>query len=378
MAAAAAQRSRRAGAGISALDRSRRTSTRRVADPRLARGRRHEPRAIERIRACAAPLRPGAAGARLRADLAGRSHTGIGVGHRSGVWTRLRPDRAKPSRHGHLAVTSYRATGRSPSGTNRRCALPRRRLPLRATAWDQAVEPEQHRQACERRADDALVATSSANRFCGRAFEANAPFGDPSSDAGSGERSRSGWSSSVHVPTCATASASPSPGAWRIATGEPVPGAQVQVFAGSATDRGQVVGAVTTDASGGFSYETVADASRTLRFVYSGSPVTLPAETAVSLLASAASTIRATPRRLKNGQSVRFAGRLRALPAPPAGKLVELQVVLSGRWQTFRTTRTQATDHGPSGTPSDGLAACCATGSVPNCLRRPATRSRLA
>ena len=29
---------------------------------------------------------------------------------------------------------------------------------------------------------------------------------------------------------------------------------------------------------------------------------------------------------------------------PPAGKLVELQVVLSGRWQTFRTTRT-----GPDG-----------------------------
>ena len=62
----------------------------------------------------------------------------------------------------------------------------------------------------------------------------------------------------------------------------------------------------------------------------------------MSLLTSAASTIRATPRRLRNGQSVRFSGKLRALPAPPAGKLVELQVVLSGRWQTFRTTRTQA------------------------------------
>ena len=62
----------------------------------------------------------------------------------------------------------------------------------------------------------------------------------------------------------------------------------------------------------------------------------------MSLLTSAASTIRATPRRLKNGQSVHFSGKLRALPAPPAGKLIELQVVLSGRWQTFRTTRTQA------------------------------------
>ena len=68
----------------------------------------------------------------------------------------------------------------------------------------------------------------------------------------------------------------------------------------------------------------------------------LPSQTEVSMITSAASTIRATPRRLRNGRSVRFAGMLRSLPAPPAGKLVELQVVLSGRWQTFRTTRTGA------------------------------------
>jgi hypothetical protein len=37
---------------------------------------------------------------------------------------------------------------------------------------------------------------------------------------------------------------------------------------------------------------------------------------------------------------VTFAGRLRTLPVPPAGKLVELQARLSDRWQTFRTTRT--------------------------------------
>ena len=41
-----------------------------------------------------------------------------------------------------------------------------------------------------------------------------------------------------------------------------------------------------------------------------------------------------------NGQAVSFSGRLRTLPVPPGGKLVELQVRLSGRWQTFRTTRT--------------------------------------
>ena len=124
--------------------------------------------------------------------------------------------------------------------------------------------------------------------------------------------------------------------------GQPVPGVEIQVFSGSATDRGQLIGAVTTDAAGRFTYDALADATRTLRFAYSGTPVMLPVESQVNLLTSAASTIRATPRRLTNGQSVRFSGKLRALPAPAAGKLIELQVVLSGRWQTFRTTRTQA------------------------------------
>ena len=54
----------------------------------------------------------------------------------------------------------------------------------------------------------------------------------------------------------------------------------------------------------------------------------------------AASTIRAQPRRVRNGQAVQFVGRLRSLPPPAAGKLIELQVVLSGEWQTFRTTLT--------------------------------------
>jgi 5-hydroxyisourate hydrolase-like protein (transthyretin family) len=124
--------------------------------------------------------------------------------------------------------------------------------------------------------------------------------------------------------------------------GQPVPGAEIQVLSSSATAPEQLLGVVTSDADGRFRYEALADATRTLKFVYRGTPVLLPTQGEVSLLTSAASTLRARPRRLRNGQSVRFSGRLRALPAPAAGKLVELQVVLSGRWQTFRTTRTQA------------------------------------
>jgi hypothetical protein len=126
--------------------------------------------------------------------------------------------------------------------------------------------------------------------------------------------------------------------------GQPIPGAPVEVFSKSSTSAEQLVSVVTTDAQGKYSYQAVADATRTLRFVFRGNRVMLPSQSEVNLITSATSTIRATPRRLRNGQSVRFTGVLRSLPAPPAGKLVELQVVLSGRWQTFRTTRT-----GPDG-----------------------------
>jgi 5-hydroxyisourate hydrolase-like protein (transthyretin family) len=122
--------------------------------------------------------------------------------------------------------------------------------------------------------------------------------------------------------------------------GRPLPGAEVQVLSRSATSPEQLVGVVRTDAQGNYSYSTTASSTRSLRFVYQGSPLALPTASEVALFVPAASTIRAKPRRVRNGQAVHFVGRLRSLPAPAAGKLVELQVVLSGRWQTFRTTLT--------------------------------------
>lgn len=124
------------------------------------------------------------------------------------------------------------------------------------------------------------------------------------------------------------------------AAGQPIAGAEIQVFSRSSVTPEQLVGVVGTDAQGRYSYMAPADASRTLRFVYNGSAVTLPAQREVTLFVRAASTIRVNRRRLVNGQAVRFGGQVRSLPTPPAGKLVELQVVLSGRWQTFRTTTT--------------------------------------
>jgi hypothetical protein len=126
--------------------------------------------------------------------------------------------------------------------------------------------------------------------------------------------------------------------------GQPIPGAEVQVLSRSATTPEQLLGVLQTDDQGRYAYLAHAGSTSILRLAYAGTPQILPTQSEVTLLVPAVSTIRARPRRARNGQAVGFAGRLRSLPAPPAGKLVELQVLLSGHWQTFRTTRT-----GPDG-----------------------------
>jgi hypothetical protein len=124
--------------------------------------------------------------------------------------------------------------------------------------------------------------------------------------------------------------------------GQGVAGAEVQVLSASPIASEQLVGVVHTGADGSFSYTAGGSTSRSLRFVYAGSPLTLPAAGTVGLVVSAATTLRVSRRRVLNGQRVRFSGQVRSLPVPVGGKLVQLEVLLSGRWQTFRTTRTDA------------------------------------
>jgi hypothetical protein len=98
-----------------------------------------------------------------------------------------------------------------------------------------------------------------------------------------------------------------------------------------------------TDSEGRFRYRVLGSHSRTLHFVYAGTPLVLPAERQVRLIVPAAGTFKPSRERLLNGQSVVFRGRVRSLPLPPTGKLVELQVRQpSGEWTTFRTLRTDS------------------------------------
>ncbi len=122
--------------------------------------------------------------------------------------------------------------------------------------------------------------------------------------------------------------------------GQGIAGADVQVLSRSDAAAEQIVGVLQTDAAGRYTYAAAGSTSRVLRFAYGGSSITLPAQAEVRLRVPATSTLNVNRSRLFNGQSVRFSGRVRTLPVPVGGKLVELQVQLSGRWQTFRTGRT--------------------------------------
>jgi hypothetical protein len=124
--------------------------------------------------------------------------------------------------------------------------------------------------------------------------------------------------------------------------GVPISEAELQVVRRHSNSAEEVVARIRADRHGRFTYVTRANATGVLRVVYLGSQTTLPSQREVSLFVPAASTIRARPRRVLNGRAVTFVGKLRSLPAPASGKLVELQVVLSGKWQTFRTVRTNA------------------------------------
>ncbi|MBA3262115.1 MAG: hypothetical protein H0T69_06545, partial [Thermoleophilaceae bacterium] len=124
--------------------------------------------------------------------------------------------------------------------------------------------------------------------------------------------------------------------------GQPLPGQQIQVL-GPSPSGDQVLAVLTTDAEGGYRYRAAGSASRTLRFVYQGTAMVLPAERQVRLVVPAAGSFRPSRQRVLNGGRVVFRGRVRSRPLPEPGKLVEIQVKQpSGEWTTFRTLRTDA------------------------------------
>jgi hypothetical protein len=125
--------------------------------------------------------------------------------------------------------------------------------------------------------------------------------------------------------------------------GRSLAGAVIGVSSATRAAPTVALGVVRTDAKGRFRTSIRATASMSLALTYAGTAQLLPAQRELSLVVPGHSTLRVTRKRALNGQSVTFTGRLRGLSPQAAGKLVELQVRVNGRWQTFRTTGADAT-----------------------------------
>jgi hypothetical protein len=102
------------------------------------------------------------------------------------------------------------------------------------------------------------------------------------------------------------------------------------------------LGTATTDTRGRFRFVIPPGPSRTIRYRYDGTDVVRPAAGDIATKVTAAARLKVDRRRLRNGQVVRFTGRLLGRPIPLAGKLVALQAKVGRGWRTFATPRANA------------------------------------
>jgi hypothetical protein len=125
------------------------------------------------------------------------------------------------------------------------------------------------------------------------------------------------------------------------AGGAPLAGARVAVHSrvrdGSSSRH---VATITTDGVGRFAYRPPRGPSRSFRFEYAGAERQRPAATDVRLAVRARSSFAVSRARVRNGDRVRFSGRLLGGHVPPQGKLLELEAHYRDRWRPFAVTRT--------------------------------------
>jgi hypothetical protein len=133
--------------------------------------------------------------------------------------------------------------------------------------------------------------------------------------------------------------------AGRLVTAQGVPIADAPIVVeGQPRSGGPFVrlGVARTDAQGNFRFTIPAGPSRTVRYRYDGINTVRPADAQLTTKVAAAARLKVDRRRLRNGQTVRFTGRLLGKPIPKAGKLVALQARVGREWRTFATPRANA------------------------------------
>jgi len=110
----------------------------------------------------------------------------------------------------------------------------------------------------------------------------------------------------------------------------------------------RTVKTIHTTRTGRFTYRAPAGTSRVVRVRYPGTPTIRGATRDVTLRVAGASSMNVSRKHVRNGQRVRFTGRVLGHHIQ-AGKLVQMQARIGGRWQTFATTRTRAHGRWSSG-----------------------------
>jgi hypothetical protein len=126
----------------------------------------------------------------------------------------------------------------------------------------------------------------------------------------------------------------------------PVASADLEVFQRLALPRAnwRRVALVKTNGRGRFSFRAQPGPSRTLHFVYRGTPLIQPRTAIFRLRVRASSSFGVNRHRVVNGDDVVFRGRVRGR-VPSAGKLVQLQAYSRGGWRTFATPRARGRSH---------------------------------
>jgi hypothetical protein len=124
------------------------------------------------------------------------------------------------------------------------------------------------------------------------------------------------------------------------ADGQAIEGASVEALDERLDGTFFPLGVATTGRDGRFRYILRATRNRYLLFRYPGSRRIGAATSPFELRVPAASSIRVSRRRVRNGQGVVFRGRVASRPLPASGKLIEMQAHFRGRWRTFSTLRS--------------------------------------
>lgn len=129
--------------------------------------------------------------------------------------------------------------------------------------------------------------------------------------------------------------------AGKLTSGDGTPLADAQVLVQQRPDGPEAawtpVASLKTSPKGVFTYVAPPGVSRAIQFSYPGTPTIRAADREVIIGVVATTSFHVNRNNLRNGQAVVFSGRLLGGGVPAGGKLLELQVLLRGRWRTFTT-----------------------------------------